>query len=129
MSFNPCQFGEGFDVATKPIEATKFIALATRKGLEATLTIRTIATYDDYNQPDTWDETEFAIKVFEHKRGTNLPITAGNVMQADGRFLTSICHSIGTNDLIAVQGITYEIDAVLEKRAYLEIYGVRKVDG
>jgi hypothetical protein len=127
VSFDSCHFGEGFDIDEKHPEAWRFAGFSERKGRNAVLTQRAVATYDDYNQPATWDETEVDIKVFEHKTGRELSTIAGDFPQADVRFLTSVCVVISKDDLIQVDGIDYHIEAVLLKRGYKEVWCVRRV--
>jgi len=128
LSYNPCHFGEGFELANPSATMWRFKSLLDRQGLDATLIKRTVSTYDNYGQPETWTESEEDIKLFEHNKGFNVPTEAGDLMDTTTRFLTSICYIVSLDDLLLLNGVYYDIQAVLDRRAYLELWCKRRVN-
>lgn len=127
MSFDACFFGLGFDVDEKPTSSYRFAGLIQRKGIPVTHVSRVVATYDDYEQPKTWTETEYSIKLFEHYDGSELVTPAGGFEQNMTRFLASICHVIKENDRIETKNGVYFVQSVVLKRAYKEVWAVLQV--
>jgi len=127
VSFDACFFGLGFDVDEKPVESYKFAGLIERKGIPATHISRTPSTYDEYGQPETWNETEYSIKLFEHYDGQELQTPAGGFEENITRFLGSICYAIVEDDQIETKNGTYFVQSVVLKRAYKEIWCVKQV--
>lgn len=128
MSFDSCFFGLGFDVDEKLTSSYRFASLIKRKGIPATHISRVVATYDDYGQPKTWNETEYSIQLFEHYDGSELVTSAGGFEQNRTRFLASICYAIKENDKIENKNGVYFVQSVVLKRAYKEVWAVLQVE-